>query len=73
LRNAPEFKGGIGEHLLKKMGWSSGQGLGRNMDGPIEPLILDVKADRKGLYSAKDKLPPRREHAAVLNGKSNLH
>jgi hypothetical protein len=70
LRNAPEFKGGIGEHLLKKMGWAPGQGLGRNMDGPIEPLTLDVKADRKGLYSTtKDKLPPRREHASVLNGK----
>lgn len=51
------------------MGWAPGRGLGRNMDGPVEPLTLDVKADRKGLYSTKDKPPARREHAAVLNGK----
>jgi hypothetical protein len=38
------------------------------MDGPVDPLILDVKADRKGLVSTKDKAAPRREHAAVLNG-----
>jgi len=66
LRLAPEFKGGIGEHLLKKMGWTPGQGLGRKMDGPVEPLTLDVKSDRKGLFSSKDKHPPRREHAAVM-------
>lgn len=69
LRNAPEITGGIGAHLLRKMGWEPGLGLGRNMDGPVEPLVLDVKSDRKGLFSVVDKRPSRREKPAELNGR----
>ncbi|CAD5210002.1 unnamed protein product [Bursaphelenchus xylophilus] len=70
LRNAPQLTTGIGAHLLQKMGWVPGLGLGRKMDGPVEPLILDVKSDRKGLYSDIDKKPPKREKVADLNGKN---
>ncbi|KAI6178520.1 G-patch domain-containing protein [Aphelenchoides besseyi] len=70
LRNAPELKGGIGAHLLQRMGWRPGQGLGRDLNGPVMPLILDVKADRKGLQSQRDKAAPRREQAANLNGRN---
>ena len=30
------------------MGWNHGQGLGKNNEGNVEPLQLDVKVDRKG-------------------------
>ncbi|KAI6225871.1 G-patch domain-containing protein [Aphelenchoides besseyi] len=72
LRNAPELKGGIGAHLLQRMGWRPGQGLGRDLNGPVMPLILDIKADRKGLQSQRDKAAPRREQAANLNGRNPI-
>ena len=31
------------------MGWTPGEGLGKDGDGPLEPLTLDVKSDRKGI------------------------
>lgn len=68
LKNAPELIGGIGAHLLHKMGWRPGYGLGRRMDGPTEPLMLDVKADRKGLFSAVEKKPVKRERTVDFNG-----
>lgn len=30
------------------MGWSPGEGLGKNKEGTTEPLLLDVKMDKKG-------------------------
>lgn len=34
--------------LLQRMGWQPGKGLGKQEDGQLEPLLLDVKADRRG-------------------------
>lgn len=48
FRNVPEIISGVGMRLMEKMGWKPGQGLGKNAAGPIEPLALDVKSDRKG-------------------------
>jgi len=39
---------GIGIHLLQKMGWKPGEGLGKNQSGSLEPLLLDVKMDKRG-------------------------
>lgn len=39
---------GRGMQLLMKMGWKPGQGIGKNNDGQLEPLTLDVKQDRRG-------------------------
>ena len=36
------------------MGWKEGQGLGKHKEGPIEPLKLDVKIDRKGLVTQEE-------------------
>ena len=36
--------------LLQKMGWKHGEGLGKDSDGKLEPLALDVKTDRKGTH-----------------------
>lgn len=34
--------------LMQKMGWRPGEGLGPDGMGNLEPLLLDVKNDRKG-------------------------
>uniref|UniRef100_A0A915Q2L8 G-patch domain-containing protein n=1 Tax=Setaria digitata TaxID=48799 RepID=A0A915Q2L8_9BILA len=46
----------VGLKLMQKMGWTPGEGLGKGRDGPLEPLVLDIKSDRKGLV-ATEELP----------------
>ncbi|XP_022256948.1 protein SON-like [Limulus polyphemus] len=41
-------------HLLKKMGWNPGEGLGKNKEGSLEPLLLNVKTDKKGLVAGSE-------------------
>jgi hypothetical protein len=31
------------------MGWKPGEGLGKNQSGSLEPLLLDVKMDKRGV------------------------
>ena len=52
--NAKKVQGGFGEFLLKKMGWSEGDGLGKTRSGDVHPLTLDIKMDKKGLMSAEE-------------------
>lgn len=33
---------------MRKMGWRTGEGLGRHREGTVEPIIIDFKTDRKG-------------------------
>uniref|UniRef100_UPI003AABC7A2 uncharacterized protein n=1 Tax=Centroberyx gerrardi TaxID=166262 RepID=UPI003AABC7A2 len=54
LRAAP-VSGGVGEFLMRKMGWKTGEGLGRNREGTVEPIIIDFKIDRKGLVAEGEK------------------
>lgn len=54
LRAAP-VSGGVGEFLMRKMGWRTGEGLGRNREGTVEPIIIDFKVDRKGLVAEGEK------------------
>lgn len=44
----------MGMALLQKMGWRPGEGLGKNKEGALEPLQLEVKLDKKGLVSQQD-------------------
>uniref|UniRef100_A0A3B5MU25 G-patch domain-containing protein n=1 Tax=Xiphophorus couchianus TaxID=32473 RepID=A0A3B5MU25_9TELE len=37
----------VGEFLMRKMGWRTGEGLGRNREGTVEPIVIDFKVDRK--------------------------
>lgn len=41
-------------YLLRKMGWNPGEGLGKNKEGTVEPLVLDIKMDKKGLTSSEE-------------------
>ncbi|XP_077403074.1 SON DNA and RNA binding protein b [Vanacampus margaritifer] len=54
LRAAP-VSGGVGEFLMRKMGWRAGEGLGRNREGTVEPIVIDFKVDRKGLVAEGEK------------------
>lgn len=46
--------GGMGMHLLQKMGWRPGEGLGKEKNGSLQPLLLEVKLDKKGLVANED-------------------
>ncbi|OWF55829.1 Protein SON [Mizuhopecten yessoensis] len=48
--------------LLQKMGWKLGTGLGKNNEGSLEPLKLDIKTDRKGLTSQEEHSKKGRGH-----------
>lgn len=41
-------------HLLQKMGWRPGEGLGKEKNGSLQPLLLEVKLDKKGLVANDD-------------------
>ncbi len=38
-------------YLLIKVGWNPGQGLGKNNEGVVDPIMLDIKMDKKGLFA----------------------
>lgn len=48
----------MGMHLLQKMGWTPGRGLGKEGTGALQPLLLEVKLDTKGLQ-AKEEVSSR--------------
>lgn len=45
---------GMGMHLLQKMGWKPGEGLGKDKSGALTPLLLEVKLDKKGLEANEE-------------------
>lgn len=45
----PTGYGGLGERLLKSMGWESGQGLGKDAQGMKEALDVKKKEDTVGV------------------------
>lgn len=38
----------FGMKMMRRMGWTPGEGLGKNKKGTLEPLLVDVKTDRRG-------------------------
>ena len=50
---------GKGRKMLEKMGWKEGQGVGKHKEGPVEPLALDIKRNRRGLVSQDDTKPAK--------------
>lgn len=45
----PTAAGGLGEALLRRMGWSEGQGLGANQSGIKEAIQVKFKDDLVGV------------------------
>ncbi|XP_037083587.1 protein SON-like [Pollicipes pollicipes] len=72
LKSSLPVRGGMGEMLLKKMGWEPGQGLGKNKDGSLTPLLLDVKMDKKGLVSEDERPGSRRQPQVTLTNVKDL-
>ena len=42
---------GFGMKMLKKMGWKEGHPIGKQGEGHVEPICVDVKMDRSGKLS----------------------
>lgn len=38
------------------MGWNPGQGLGKNNEGLVDPLMPDIKFDKKGLVAEEEQV-----------------
>lgn len=54
MKHTAPVTGGMGMHLLQKMGWIPGEGLGKEKNGSLEPLLLDVKLDKRGLVASAE-------------------
>lgn len=54
MTSSKPLMGGMGMTILKKMGWKPGEGLGRDKNGVLQPLLLDLKLDKRGLKSIED-------------------
>ena len=67
FRNAAPATTGIGRMMLEKMGWRPGEGLGKDATGNVEPLVLDVKSDRKGLMAEEEMSIKQRNKANAQN------
>ncbi|CAL2029408.1 unnamed protein product [Caenorhabditis brenneri] len=67
FRNAAPANTGLGRQLLEKMGWRPGEGLGKDATGNLEPLVLDVKSDRKGLMAEEEMTTKQRNKANTQN------
>lgn len=82
LTSTVPVTGGMGMHLLKKMGWKPGEGLGREKTGSLQPLLLDVKLDKRGLVADEetssgnrqqtDNVPKRKKHVGCDLGAVKL-
>lgn len=63
FKSANKVTSEVGLKLMQKMGWSPGEGLGKDRDGPLEPLTMDIKSDRKGLV-ALEELPSKKTNSS---------
>lgn len=54
LLSTTPVSGGMGMHLLQKMGWRPGEGLGKEKNGSLQPLLLEVKLDKRGLVADEE-------------------
>ncbi|XP_063954466.1 ankyrin repeat domain-containing protein 11-like isoform X1 [Lytechinus pictus] len=56
----------IGRSLMHKMGWKQGEGLGKNKEGALNPLLLEIKTDRQGLVAAAEKPKKKGDVSKVI-------
>lgn len=57
----------MGMHLLQKMGWKPGEGLGKEKNGSLQPLLLEVKLDKKGLVADEEVTFTCRFHGFIIS------
>lgn len=57
----------MGMHLLQKMGWKPGEGLGKEKTGALEPLLLEVKLDKKGLVANEEQKKKKKQGQSQWN------
>ncbi|XP_066142273.1 protein Son [Euwallacea fornicatus] len=70
LQTAAPVTGGMGMHLLQKMGWRPGEGLGKEKTGALEPLLLEVKLDKKGLVANEEQQKSKKKVKGVQTVKT---
>jgi hypothetical protein len=56
LTNLTPVKSDFGEKVMTKMGWKQGEGLGKTNPGNIDPLVVRVKTDRRGLATDDEQI-----------------
>lgn len=69
LLNTAPVTSGMGMHLLRKMGWQPGQGLGKDENGGLQPLLLELKLDKRGLEANDEVLRGQRGMQGKANNK----
>lgn len=62
----------MGMHLLQKMGWKPGEGLGKEKTGSLEPLLLEVKLDKRGLVANEEQQRNKIRKPKVVPSVKNL-
>ncbi|EFA12364.2 Protein SON-like Protein [Tribolium castaneum] len=73
LVTATPVSGGMGMHLLQKMGWKPGEGLGKEKTGALEPLLLEVKLDKKGLVANEEQKKKKKQGQGSTYTLQNKH
>ncbi|XP_069959795.1 uncharacterized protein [Cherax quadricarinatus] len=77
-RKPAPLRSHFGMKMLQRMGWMPGEGLGKNKEGMIEPLMPEADMDLPGAYydgrwvsnaGQKNSKPPRKLRAKDLVGK----
>lgn len=63
VQTRPRF----GLKMLQKMGWSPGEGLGKNKEGALEPLVPD------GLYYSQPEQFPKKQPVSLVEDLSGKH
>lgn len=68
VRVGPPSTPQFGLKMLKKMGWSPGEGLGKNKEGTVEPVVPD------GLYYSQQHDPyPKKQPVSLVEDLSGKH
>ena len=55
VNSKEKISSAFGEKMLKKMGWSEGEGLGKGKKGEVEPLSVRKRKESLGLGADPNK------------------
>jgi hypothetical protein len=60
-----EFTSSIAEKILQKQGWTKGSGLGKKLDGKVDPVQIKRRPENVGI-GHKDKREKAKKKAAKM-------